>query len=149
MVYSMTGEFRHNIDSKGRLIVPSKLRDALGSKIYVTISVDKCLNIYSTEEFEKFTEKLEQIDTSTERGRMIKRYFLANATDCELDAQGRIIIPNNLKEYAGLSKEVVIVGSKEKAEIWDSAVYDSMYVENGLTQEDINKEIEQLGLQLF
>ena len=148
MVYSMTGEFRHNIDSKGRLIIPSKRRDALGSRVYLTIGVDKCLSIYSEEEFEKFTEKLDQIDASTRRGRLIKRHFLANSIDCELDGQGRVIIPNKLKDYAELKKEVVIVGSKEKAEIWDKDVYESMYEEENLTQEDLDKALEELHISL-
>ncbi len=149
MAYSMTGEFRHSIDTKSRLIIPSKLRDALGSRVYLTISTDKCLSVYSVEEFQKFTDRLEeQIDTSTDEGRKIRRYFLANAADCELDSQGRIIIPTKLRQYADLGKEVVIVGNMEKAEIWDRARYDEDFNDPDFSQENIAKKIEELHIRL-
>ncbi len=149
MGYFMTGEYRHSIDAKGRLIIPSKLRDALGSRVYVTISIDKCLSVYSIEEFGKFTENLkDQIDTSTAEGRKIRRSFLANAADCELDSQGRIIIPNNLRNYAGLGKDVVIVGNMEKAEIWDRARYDEDFDDPDFSQENIAKKVEELHIRL-
>ena len=112
MALSMFGEFYHNVDAKGRLSVPAKFRDRLGSTVVVAAGPDNCLRIYSVEDWDKFMEGLnEQVDTSSADGRNLFRFFAANASTCDLDSQGRVIISPKLRDYAGITKEVVVIGS--------------------------------------
>jgi MraZ protein len=124
----MFGEFFHNVDAKGRLSIPAKFRDSLGSTIVIGVNPDGCLNVYSLEEWELFIDSVkEQADRSTKEGRMVLRYFTSQAATCDFDSQGRIIIPNNLREHAGISKEVVVIGNGERAEVWDKNRYEEAF----------------------
>jgi len=114
----MTGEYTHSIDAKGRLFIPAKLREELGTVFYVTISMDECLAAYSGESWEQFLAKINAMPYSKQR-RM--RSLFANAAKCELDSQGRILLPQKLRDYAKLLKDVAIIGSGNHAEIWDAA----------------------------
>ena len=143
MALSMKGTFYHNIDSKGRLIIPSKIRDALGSSFVVTIGVDGCLDMYSIEEWENFTEKLNRQSNNTEKVRMLKRYFRSRAADVDMDSQGRVVIPQNLRDSAGITKEVVIIGDGEKAEIWDKTKWDELNSTEMFSEEAIKKMLEE------
>ncbi len=130
MALSMFGEFFHNVDAKGRLSVPAKFRDALGSTVVIGIDPDGCLRLYSAENYDKFVEKLqEEIDTSTPKGRKIFMYFTAKASTCDLDSQGRIIIPPSLRDHAGITKEVVVVGNGSKAMVWDRKKYEEVFAD--------------------
>lgn len=113
----MTGEFQHNLDSKGRLSIPARLREELGNVFYVTLSMDKCLSAYSAENWKSFTDRVDEMPYVKQRK---MRPLFAYAAKCEMDAQGRILIPQNLREYAGLIKNVAVVGSNNHAEFWDS-----------------------------
>ena len=113
----MTGQYAHNIDAKGRLFIPAKLREELGETFHVTIGLDHCLSIYSNESWDAFMAKLRDLPYSKAKA---LRVLSANAVDCEPDAQGRILIPAKLREYAGLTREVVVIGSFDRAEIWDA-----------------------------
>lgn len=113
----MTGEYLHTLDSKGRLSVPARLRDDLGTVFYVTLSMDKCLSVFSSESWQVFSDKVKEMSYVKQRK---MRPFFAYAAKCELDAQGRILIPMNLRDYAGLKKNVTVVGCNDHAEIWDS-----------------------------
>ena len=113
----MTGEYQHTIDSKGRIFVPAKLREQLGSEFYVTISMDKCLSLYSGESWKQFSERVNAM-TYVQQRRM--RPLFDCASRLELDAQGRILLPQNLRSFAGLAKNVTIVGCNNHAELWDS-----------------------------
>ena len=113
----MAGEYQHTIDSKGRIFVPAKLREQLGSEFYVTISMDKCLSLYSGESWKQFSERVNAM-TYVQQRRM--RPLFVYATRLELDAQGRILLPQNLRSFAGLAKNVTIVGCNNHAELWDS-----------------------------
>ena len=113
----MTGQYFHNIDAKGRLFIPAKLREQLGDTLHVTVGQDGCLSVYSDTEWEKFQQKLDERNfTDVKKLRLMFAYM----ADCEPDAQGRILIPAKLREYAGLTKEVVVVGSFDRAEIWSA-----------------------------
>ena len=113
----MTGQYFHNIDAKGRLFIPAKLREQLGDTLHVTVGQDGCLSVYSDTEWEKFQQKLDERNfTDVKKLRLMFAYM----ADCEPDAQGRILIPTKLREYAGLQKEVVVIGSFDRAEIWDA-----------------------------
>lgn len=123
----MTGEFQHSIDAKGRLFIPARLREELGSAFHVTVGIDKCLSIYPAEMWDRITAKAEALPLSESRK---LRFFFSNASRCELDAQGRILIPVKLREYANLTKDATVIGVSSYAEIWDTAAYKQMEDEN-------------------
>ncbi|NLW65876.1 MAG: division/cell wall cluster transcriptional repressor MraZ [Clostridiales bacterium] len=136
----MTGEFQHNLDSKGRLSIPARLREELGNVFYVTLSMDKCLAAYSAENWQSFTDKVDEMPYVKQRK---MRPLFAYAAKCEMDAQGRILIPQNLREYAGLTKNVTIVGSNNHAEFWDSENWNEINrIE--MTPENIAAVMEEL-----
>ena len=138
----MTGQYAHNIDAKGRLFIPTKLREELGQTFHVTIGLDHCLSIYSDENWNVLVEKIHEMPYNKARG---LRVLSANAVDCEPDAQGRILIPAKLREYAGLQKEVVVIGSFDRAEIWNAerwAREEAMAFESG----SLEQAMEELGL---
>ena len=111
------GEYNHTIDEKGRIIVPSRFREQLGETFVVTQGLDGCLFVYSNEEWESFVAGLKNLPGNKE-ARQLQRYFMAGAVMCEVDKQGRILIPAKLRTQAGLEKEVVFVGVLSKIEIW-------------------------------
>ena len=113
----MTGEYTHSIDTKGRLFIPAKLREELGTVFFVTLSMDECLSAYSAESWERFLAKVNAMPYSKQRS---MRSLFANAAKCELDAQGRILLPQKLRDYAKLTKDVAIIGAGNHAEIWDA-----------------------------
>lgn len=113
------GEYNHSIDAKGRVIIPAKFRESLGDEFVVSQGLDGCLFVYPNEEWQRFEEKLKTIPMSDKQGRKFVRFFLAGATVAEVDKQGRILIPSVLREFAGLTKDVVLVGVGTRAEIWD------------------------------
>lgn len=113
----MTGEFQHNLDAKGRLSIPARLREELGNVFYVTISMEKCLSAYSAESWEVFSGKVNAMPYVKQ---VKMRPLFAYAAKCETDAQGRILIPQNLRDFAGLQKEVAVIGCNNHAEFWDA-----------------------------
>lgn len=138
------GEYNHTIDAKGRLIIPSKFRDSLGDEFVVTKGLDGCLFVYDNKEWSAFEEKLKSLPLTNKDARQFVRFFLAGATLAEVDKQGRILVPANLREFAGLEKEVVLVGVASRVEIWskarweDTASYDDV--------EEIAEHMAELGL---
>ena len=112
----MTGIYQHTIDAKGRLFIPSKLREELGETFYITISAEECLSAYSLEDWNVRLEKIKAMPKSKQRK---MRPLFSHAAKCELDSQGRILIPKELRGFAKLDKNVTVVGSGECAEIWD------------------------------
>ena len=140
------GEYNHTIDAKGRLIIPSKFRDTLGDEFVVTKGLDGCLFVYDNAEWSAFEEKLKSLPLTNKDARQFVRFFLAGATLAEVDKQGRILIPSNLREFAGLEKEVVLVGVASRVEIWskarweDAASYDDV--------EEIAEHMAELGFSI-
>ena len=116
----MTGIYQHTIDAKGRLFIPARLRDELGEVFHVTLSMEKCLSAYSAESWDKFMGKIKAMP----KAKQIKmRPLFAHAAKCELDAQGRILLPQALRDFAGLKKNVTVVGSGECTEFWDAEAW--------------------------
>ena len=113
----MTGEYQHSLDTKGRLFIPARLRDELGAEFYVTLSMDHCLNAYSAEQWDIFSSKVNAMPYIKQRA---MRPLFSNACKCELDTQGRILLPQKLRDQAGLTKNVTVLGSNNHAEFWDS-----------------------------
>ncbi len=119
------GTYYNSIDSKNRLIVPSKHRDQLRGRCVLTKGLDACLYIYSMEEWDRLTEKISQLPESDPKVRRYIRDHYANAAECEFDKQGRIVIPQPLKDYAHIEKELVTMGAMKKIEIWSKEVWNS------------------------
>ncbi|MBO4590985.1 MAG: division/cell wall cluster transcriptional repressor MraZ [Eubacterium sp.] len=142
----MKGTYKHNIDTKGRLIIPAKIRDSLGSSFVITEGIDDCLSMYSLEEWENFTEKLDRQSNNKEKVRMLKRYFRSKAADVEMDSQGRVVVPQDLRDAVGITKEVVIIGAGEKAEIWDKAKWDALQKEDIFDKENIKAMLENMEI---
>lgn len=136
----MTGEFQHSLDSKGRIFIPAKLREELGEIFYMTVSMERCLCVYSAESWQSFSDKVNAMPYVRQR-RM--RPLFAQAAKCELDSQGRTIVPQNLREYAGLVKNVTVVGCNNHAELWDSETWKSVYDAES-TPENIAAAMEEL-----
>ncbi|MBQ9412263.1 MAG: division/cell wall cluster transcriptional repressor MraZ [Oscillospiraceae bacterium] len=136
----MTGEYQHNLDAKGRLSIPARLREELGEQFYVTLSIDRCLSAYSGESWRAFSEKVNAMPYVRQRK---MRPLFAYAARCELDSQGRILLPQNLRDYAGLRKNVTVVGCNNHAEFWDSEAWEEV---NRLetTPENIASVMEEL-----
>ena len=116
-VETVTGQYQHSIDAKGRLFIPAKLREELGETFYVTMGMDGCLSVYSDVSWAKFTEKFESLPYTKTKS---MRALFANAAKCEPDSQGRILIPAKLRAYAALEKDVVVIGVSNRAEIWNA-----------------------------
>ena len=112
------GEYNHTIDAKGRLIIPSKFRELLGEEFVLTKGLDGCLSIYPMDEWNAFEEKLRALPLTNKNARTFTRFFVAGATNCELDKQGRILVPQTLREFAGLEKDVVLTGNLNRIEVW-------------------------------
>ena len=113
------GEYNHTIDAKGRLIVPSKFREKLGDEFVVTKGLDDCLFVYPMEEWAHIEEAFRKVPLTNKKARDFARFFFAGAASCEVDKQGRILIPPTLRSFAGLEKEVVSAGVLNRVEIWD------------------------------
>jgi MraZ protein len=117
------GEYQHNLDVKGRIIVPAKFRDGLGEKFVLTRGLDQCLFVYPLDEWKILEDKLKQLPLTKKDARKFTRFFLSGASECEIDKQGRISIPQSLRTYANLTKECTIIGVSNRLEIWDDAVW--------------------------
>lgn len=137
----LIGEYSHSLDQKGRVNFPARLREDLGDRFVITKGLDDCLFVYSLEEWAKLEEKLSELPLS--KSRMLKRFFYAGAVEVEGDKQGRVIIPQNLREYAGLQKDVTVVGASTRAEIWDSAKWTSYC--DGISSEMVAEAMDELG----
>ena len=124
------GEFHHNIDEKGRLIIPSKFRDELGKKFIVTRGIEECLFVYSLDEWNKMVDDLKSLPFTRKDARTFMRMFLSGATECELDNNGRINIPSPLINYAVLEKECVVIGVNDRLEIWSNQKYEDFFNTN-------------------
>lgn len=126
----LIGEYHHNIDEKGRLIIPSKFREEIGNSFVVTRGLDGCLFVYSLVEWEKIVAKLKKLPFTKKDARTFMRFFLSAATVCEFDRQGRINLLNSLVEYANLKKECVIIGVNDRLEIWALDKFNNLMEEN-------------------
>lgn len=137
------GEYNHTIDAKGRIIVPAKFREELGEEFVVTLGLDGCLFVYSSEEWQEFILKLKTLPGNKE-ARQLQRYFMAGAAACEVDKQGRILIPSKLREHAGLEKDVVFAGVVNKIEIWSKERWDNNNTYDNV--DDIAEHMSDFGL---
>ena len=141
----LTGTYSHALDSKGRLIIPAKLREELGDGFVITKNMDRCLSIYPKAEWDKLTEKLNDLPLiSSEPARKINRLIFGNSSEPEVDKQGRILIPADLRKHANLTKDVTLVGAGRLIEIWDSESWND-YNEH-LDMSDISYNLNGIDL---
>lgn len=141
----LIGEYQHSLDAKNRMIVPSKLREDLGNKFVITKGLDGCLYIYPTDEWEKLQEKLKTLPLTNKDARAFVRFFFAGASEVEIDKQGRGLIPQNLKEYAGIEKEIVSIGVLSRVEIWSREKWNE-YNNSNIDYEKIAEKMNELGI---
>ncbi|MGP1350007.1 MAG: division/cell wall cluster transcriptional repressor MraZ [Stomatobaculum sp.] len=139
-----TGEYNHTVDTKGRLIVPSLYREQLGASFVVTKGLDGCLFVYSETEWNKLEEKLANLPLTNQGARKFSRFLHAGAVYCETDRQGRILLPANLRDFAGIVKEAVLIGNGNHVEIWSAENWaKELEIENNA--EDIAAGLDGLG----
>ncbi len=136
----MRGEYTHSIDAKGRLFIPAKFRDELGFSFVVTKGLGDCLAVYPMQEWQAFEEKINSLPTK--KARQLQTFFVASAQDCEIDGQGRVLISQKLREYAGLSKNAVVVGMTKYMEIWD----EDKWNDTSLTADQVIDIMEECGI---
>jgi len=141
-VTSATGTYEHSLDAKGRLFIPAQLRKELGDTLYVTMGLDGCLAVYPQETWDVFTERFASLPMGQSKS---MRALFANAAKCEPDSQGRIVIPQKLRNFAALEKDAVIIGVHNRAEIWSAERW-SAEEEDDMTPEKMNDIINGLGL---
>lgn len=140
------GEFNNKLDTKGRMIVPSKFREDLSEQFVITRGLDKCLFGYTHEEWARIEEKMKNLPLTKRDARKFMRLFFSGATAVEVDKQGRINIPQNLRTYAGLSKDCTIIGVSSRIEIWDSEEWSDFYSDSEENFEDIAEDLIDFDL---
>ena len=138
----LIGEYTHSIDSKKRLSLPSKWRRELGKKLVVTRGLDNCLFIYPQKEWEKITKKIGDLPLGQAGTRGFNRFFLSGAVEVEVDSVGRILVPDFLKDFAGLANKVVFAGIHNRVEMWDEKTWQSY---KRKIEQQADKLAEQLG----
>ena len=145
----LMGTYSHALDEKGRVCVPARFREDLGTQLVITKNPDRCLGLYSREEWKRLTDKMDQLPKiSSEPARRIRRFYFGNSQEMEPDRQGRILIPNALREYANLVKDVTLVGVDDHIEIWDSNNWDKFIEDNIDSLSDIAENLFNSGLDL-
>ena len=142
----LIGEFEHSLDAKGRLIMPSKLRMDIGEKFIVTKGLDGCLFGFSLTEWKNFEEKLKTLPLTNKNARDFVRFFLSGAMECEIDKQGRFLIANNLREYANMGKEIVIIGVGTRIEIWNKEKWNTYNSDETISADAIAENMTMLGI---
>lgn len=124
------GEYEHNLDAKGRVIVPAKFREGLGEKFIITRGLDKCLFAYPLDEWKILEEKLKKLPLTKKDARAFTRFFFSGAVECEIDKQGRVNLPQPLRSYSKLEKECIIIGVSERIEIWAKDLWEDYFSES-------------------
>ncbi len=144
--FMFIGEYYHSLDKKGRVIIPSKLRDELGEVFVMTKGLDNCLFVYPLEEWKNFEDKLKKLPLTSKNARAFVRFFFSGATECSLDKQGRVLIPSNLRKHSYLEKEAVIIGVSNRLEIWDNDNWLKYNDDDNLSYDDIAEKMAELGI---
>lgn len=140
----LMGEYSHSLDTKGRLIMPAKLRQDIGDKFILTKGLDGCLFVFSQTEWNNFEEKLKGLPLSDKNARNFVRFFLSGATECEIDKQGRFLIPTNLRISANLEKDAIIIGVGTRIEIWNKETWEKCDEE--ISADEIAENMANLGI---
>jgi len=139
------GEYSHALDEKGRLIIPARLREELGSRFIMTKGLDGCLFLYPLSEWSKLEERLKSLPLTNPNARAFARLFLAGAQDVEVDRQFRVTIPPRLREYAGVLKDIVLVGVSNRVELWAEARWAEYQAQAQSTYEEVAEKMVDFG----
>ena len=142
----LIGEYEHSLDVKGRLILPAKIREDMGEKFIITKGLDGCLFGFSQTEWISFEEKLKTLPLTNKNARDFVRFFLSGATECEIDKQGRFLIAANLRTYANLLKDAVIIGVGTRIEIWNKEKWQSYNSDENISADEIAENMTMLGI---
>ena len=142
----LIGEYEHSLDVKGRLILPAKIREDMGDKFIVTKGLDGCLFGFSQNEWTNFEEKLKTLPLTNKNARDFVRFFLSGATECEIDKQGRFLITSNLREYATLEKDAIIIGVGTRIEIWNKEKWKEYNSDENISADAIAENMTMLGI---
>ncbi|WP_110932166.1 division/cell wall cluster transcriptional repressor MraZ [Paenibacillus bouchesdurhonensis] len=142
------GEFQHSIDDKGRIIIPAKFRDLLGASFVVTRGLDQCLFVYPMEEWAVLEQKLKALPLMKSDARAFTRFFFSGATECEWDKQGRVNLPGNLRQYAKLEKDCVVLGVSNRVEIWSRNTWEQYFQQSEDTFNDIAEKLVDFNFDL-
>ena len=142
----LLGEYRHNLDVKGRMAIPAKFRDQLKAGAIITRGLDNCLFIFSATEWEVLAQKLVALPLAQANSRAFSRLMLAGAMDVELDGQGRILIPDYLRNYAGIKKQAVVAGLYNRIEVWDTETWERYKQKTESASEEIAEKLGELGI---
>lgn len=142
----LIGEYRHTIDSKKRIAMPAKIRKDLGEQAVITRGLDSCLFVYPQAEWQKQVEKLSALPMGVAANRSFARFFLSGAAEVELDQLGRILIPDHLKEHAGLQKNCVVVGVHNRLEIWNESQWKELKNKAESNADELAEKLGQLGV---
>lgn len=141
------GEFQHSIDDKGRIIIPAKFREPLGPNFVITRGLDQCLFVYPMEEWVIMEQKLKALPLMKSDARAFTRFFFSGATECELDKQGRVNLPPNLRDYAKMDKECVVLGVSNRVEIWSKGIWEQYYSQSEETFNDIAEKLVDFNFE--
>ena len=141
----LMGQYLHNIDDRGRIIIPAKLREKLSSKVVVTKGFDGCLSLFSLDEWNKFQTSLLALPANTMDARKHVRVLVGSANEVEFDKQGRINLSNNLLQGASITKECVIVGVLNRIEIWSKEMWDKYYEDASDSLEEVAEKLSGYG----
>ncbi len=142
----LLGEYKHNLDNKGRMAIPAKFREKLNAGAIITRGIDNCLFVFANAEWDTLAKKLIALPLAQANSRAFVRLMLAGASDVEVDSQGRILIPDYLRKYAGLKKEVVVAGLYNRVEIWDEAAWNTYKSKTENASEEIAEKLGELGI---
>ena len=142
----LIGEYEHSLDTKGRLILPAKIREDMGETFIITKGLDGCLFGFSQTEWANFEEKLKTLPLTNKNARDFVRFFLSGATECEMDKQGRFLIASNLRDYATLEKEAVIIGVGTRIEIWNKDKWKDYNSDENISADQIAENMTMLGI---
>ena len=142
----LIGEYEHSLDAKGRLIMPAKLRTYTGEKFIITKGLDGCLFVFSQIEWSNFESKLKELPLTNKNARDFVRFFLSGATECEIDKQGRFLLVNTLREYAEITKEVIIIGVGTRLEIWNKDKWKKYNSNENISADTIAENMTMLGI---
>lgn len=142
----LIGEYQHTIDAKGRLIMPARFREELGETFIVTRGLDRCLFVYPMDEWRTLENKLKSLPMTQANARAFVRFLFSGATECTLDRQGRILLPGHLREHAGITKDVMIIGVSTRVEIWAREQWQAYVEEAEVSYDQIAETLVDLGI---
>tara|TARA_Y100000588_G_scaffold360791_1_gene421020 strand:- start:95 stop:526 length:432 start_codon:yes stop_codon:yes gene_type:complete len=140
------GEYNHSVDTKGRMNVPAKFREDLGERFYITKGLDNCLFMFPESEWRVFEEKLKSLPLTNRNARAFVRLFFAGATECTLDKQGRVNIPQPLRDHGQIEKDVIVIGVGTRVELWSETNWTAYNDPDNISYDDIAEQMAELGI---